>query len=182
MTIRGRRGGQGIPLIVAALTVAGLIGIEFGIYRPQRARLTAAEAKLTSVQMQVTAMERRRRGDARIREALGAADDPQALRRYMGMESGLIYLNRTIDASRLTRVDFRTEPTVMDGPFTLERFFITVEGSGTRLLDFIRAIESSPRLARFDQIRVDPVDEVGELAMRARLSVYSLADGAGGTP
>ncbi|TPW09215.1 MAG: hypothetical protein FD129_2277, partial [bacterium] len=66
--------------------------------------------------------------------------------------------------------------------FTLERFFITVEGSGTRLLDFIRAIESSPRLARFDQIRVDPVDEVGELAMRARLSVYSLADGAGGTP
>lgn len=179
MTTRGRMGGQAIPLIVAALSVAGLIGIEFGFYRPQRARLTAAEAKLTNVQMQVSATERRRRGDARILEALGAADDPQALRRFMGMENGLIYLSRAIDASRLTRVDFRTEPASVEGPFTVERFFITVEGSGIRLLDFIRTMESSPRLARFDQIRMDPVDESGSLAMRARVSIYSLADARG---
>ncbi|MDZ4803244.1 MAG: hypothetical protein SGI90_00095 [Candidatus Eisenbacteria bacterium] len=182
MTTRGRMGGQGILLIVAALSVAGLVGIEFGFYRPQRARLKAAEARLTSVQMQVDATERRRRGDARILEALGVADDPQALRRFMGTESGLIYLNRTIDASRLTRVDFRTEPVSIDGPFTIERFFITVEGSGLRLLDFIRTIESSPRLARFDQIRMDPVDDSGSLAMRARVSIYSLTDGSGGSP
>jgi len=179
LTTPGRMGGQAIPLIVAGLSLAGLVGIEFGFYRPQRARLKAAEAKLANVQMQVGATERRRRGDARILEALGAADDPQALRRFMGTESGLIYLSRAIDTSRLTRVDFRTEAAIVEGPFTVEKFFITVEGSGIRLLDFIRTIESSPRLARFDQIRLDPVDESGSLAMRARVSIYSLGDAAG---
>jgi Tfp pilus assembly protein PilO len=118
--------------------------------------------------------------DTRVLEMFGAADDPQALRRYLGSENGLVYLNRTIDAARLTRVDFRTEPAGTDGPFTVEHFFITVEGSGIRLLDFVHAVESGRRLARFDQIRLDPVDETGGLAMRARVSIYSLADAAGG--
>lgn len=179
MTTRAWKGGPGIPLAMAALSLAGLLGIEFGFYQPQRVRLKVAEEKLASIQVQVSATERRRRGDARILAALGAADDPQALRRYIGMESALIYLNRTIDATGLTRVDFRTEPASVDGPFTIDRFFLTVEGSGSRLLDFIRTIESSSRLANFDQIRMDPVAESGFLTMRTRLSIYSLTERAG---
>jgi hypothetical protein len=62
LTTNGRMGGSAGPVAIAVLTLAGLAAIEFGIYRPQRARLKAAEAALASTQAQVDATERRRRG------------------------------------------------------------------------------------------------------------------------
>lgn len=180
MTTRGRMGGGRFGLILAGVSVLGLAAIEFGIYRPARARLAAAEARLKSIQAQVMAAERRRLGDARMLEAFGATNDPGAITRLLGSESGLIYLNRLIDTSRLTRVDFHTEAGQRDGSFYMERFFVTLEGTGSQLLEFIRNVESSPRLALFEQLRFDPEAESTTLRMRARVVIYSLPEG--GTP
>jgi hypothetical protein len=173
-------GGARFGLILAGVSLLGLIAIEFGVYRPARARMAAAEASLKSVQAQVMATERRRLGDVKILEAFGANEDPAAMSRLLGSESGLMYLNRLIDASRLARIDFHTESGRQDGPFYLERFFVTLEGTGAQLLEFVRTVEANPRLAMFDQLRFDPEAESTTLRMRARVIIYSLPDG--GTP
>jgi hypothetical protein len=183
LTNQGRMtGGQKIGLGLALACLAGLGAIEFGLYRPQARRLAAAEEALAGLQTQLAARDRRRTQDQDILESLGLSDSGSGLETVLGTESGIVYLNRHIDDASLRRLDFRTEPGGVDGPFQVERFFITVEGSGTRLLDFIRTLESSPRLSRFEQIRLDPVDESTNLTMRSRVAIYSLPAPAGGAP
>jgi hypothetical protein len=167
-------GGARFGLVLAGVTLLGLAAIEFGVYRPQRARLAAAKASLKTVQAQVTAAERRRLSDMQILEAFGATDDPDAINRLLGSENGLIYLNHLIDRSRLNRVDFHTEAGGQDGPFQVERFFVTLEGTGAQLLEFVRTVEANPRLARFEQLRFDPEAESTTMRMRARVAIYSL--------
>jgi hypothetical protein len=167
-------GGQKLGLGLALAFLASLGVIEFGLYRPQSRRLAAAEEALAGLQAQTAARDRRRVQDQDILESLGLSENASGLEVLFGTESGIVFLNRHIDDQSLKRLDFRTEASEVDGPFLVERFFITVEGSGTRLLDFVRTLEASPRLSRFEQIRLDPVEESTNLVMRGRVSIYSL--------
>ena len=178
MTDRGP-GRDRTVLGLAILSVLLLAGIEFGLYRPQRARLAAAERDLAALQAQVTALDRRHATDQQVLASAGTELDGAGIRRRYGEEGGLVHLNRLIERSRLSRVELRTETPLSDGPFNVERFYFTLQGPAGRVLDFLRTMEQDERMTRVDQLRIEPLPESAELLFKARVSIYSLP--AGGT-
>ena len=169
------RGGWAdrIAILLAVVFVAILALLEFTVFRPQHKRLVAAEAELKNVQDLLAGVARRNLTDQELFLYAGTgADGSQFSKLYAG-EGGLVYLTRLIEASGLSRLEFKAEASQMDKTFRVEKFFVALKGSYPRILGFMKSLEGGARLARIEQIRIEKESESSELVARLRIGIYS---------
>jgi hypothetical protein len=181
LTRRGRSGRDDVVagILAAVLLVAAAL-IELALYRPQAARVRAAAAELGGLHSQAAAVARRGQADRELLDYAGAGPDGEAFRALYSAESGLVYLNRAIEASGLSRSDFGTEAVSREGPFVRERFYVSLTGPFGRVLSFLKSLEGGRRLARVEQLSLEPVEGSGQTMLNLRVVIYGLP--AGGAP
>ena len=164
-----------VAILLAVLFAAALVVIEFTLYRPQRAKLQAAEAELTTVHGQLAGLARRNLSDQELYRYAGSGTDGSQFRDLYASQSGLIYLTRLIEASGLDRVGFSTEAGRQDAAFRVEVFSVVLRGTYARCLNFVKTLESGARLARIEQLKIEPAGEAtGEVTLGMRVSVYGM--------
>ncbi len=177
----GAKGDRG-AIMVALILLVAMAGVEFGLYRPNQARLRTSEQKLQDVQAQIAAASRRRMTDEEILRVFDTDADGAAFRSVYQDKDGLSYLNELISGARLSRLDFKSEESAQDGVFRVERFYVTLQGTYERIFEFARAVESGKRLAMLDNFRIDPIENSTQAFLKVRVSIYGLPSETGSNP
>lgn len=176
-----RRGGEvradRVAGIVAGIFLAAAALIDVALYRPQMARIRGIEAELASLRSQAAAASRRVQADRQLLEYAQVGPEGEAFRSLYSGESGLVYLNRAIEASGLSRSDFSTESAAREGPFLRERFYVSLTGPFGRVLSFLKSLEAGRRLARVEQLSLEPVEGSTITMLKFRVVIYGLPGG-----
>lgn len=170
------RGGwvERVAIILAVLFLATLAILEFSVYRPQQRRLNAAQEELSSLQDQLAGLARRNLADQELYLYADTGPDGREFRRLYSSESGLVYLTRLIDGSRLDRLDFQSRNVRMDGAFRVDTYAVVVRGTYSRIISFLKTLESSPRLSRVELIKLETGG--GDIVASLRVAVYGIQE------
>lgn len=163
-----------LTVLGSIIAIGGLVGIDWGLYRPQADRVQAAETELKKVRAQLAEAGQRKTADEQILRTVGSGPDGREITERFAGQRTIDYLNSLIDESGLSRLDFRTEASQPDAPFNRETYFIALRGRFDGVLSFLKRLETGQRFARVDEFRAEPDPETGQAVIKLRVTAYGL--------
>jgi hypothetical protein len=156
-----------LPLI---LLILGLL-VDIGFTRPKLRAVRSLEVQKAQLQRRLVQLERQEQRVDELAAYLGGDDLNEALSN-LDVGDPLAYLSQLIETARLRRQELGTEETTEQGKLRRTQFYLRVIGSFSRILELVRQLEQSPRLAVVDAMILEKEYDSGQLKARLRVSIY----------
>jgi hypothetical protein len=166
-----RRNSTGLILVLPlALLILGLL-VDIGFTRPKLRAVRSLADQKAQLQKRLVQLERQGQTVDELAAYLGGDDLNEALSN-LDVGDPLAYLSQLIEAARLRRQELGTEETSELGKLRRTQFYLRVTGSFSRVLELVRQLEQSPRLASIDAMILEKEFDSGQLKARLRVSIY----------
>jgi Tfp pilus assembly protein PilO len=160
----------------AALLLVGL-GIDFGIAQPQlranRRLIALRESKLADIAQ----ISRHQQEVRELARSLGSDDLASAMASRAAVDP-LSFLGRSMERTRLTQSALSSRATTETQWLRRTSYSLRATGSYEEILQFVRLMETGPRLVSIDGLALSRIGEDGDLEGRFDLSIYEPKTGA----
>jgi hypothetical protein len=172
--LRGTSTGLALVLPLVLL-ILGLL-VDIGFTRPKLRAVRSLADQQVQLQRRLAQLERREGRVDELAAYLGGDNLNDALS-TLDVGDPLAYLSQLIEAARLRRQELGTEETTELGKLRRTQFYLRVTGSFSRILELVRQLEQSPRLASVDAMILQKEFDSGQLKARLRVSIYEPVQG-----
>ena len=164
---RGQMRAALLLLGIATLLMIVGLAVELGMTRPRLEEIRRLEARQRTLAQQA-AGEAARRQEIRDMAATLHVEDLSELRGLADLDP-VVFVGRTIQQAQLVRRELSAHEIQEDASLKRSRFYVRVEGSYARMLNFVRILEQSARPVTIEALDIKV--PLGGSSLEARFEI-----------